>query len=257
MKLSNIQKPFLKWAGGKTQILDKILGYFPSKINNYHEIFLGGGSVLLAVLSLQKQGHLQIKGNIYAYDVNPDLINVYQQIQSQPRQFYKFLSEYWNTYDNCQWGTTGTFGTYDIRTPLVGISNKHNEVPPVGIVKNSKESYYYWVRSHFNKMDRLTPEGAAVFVFLNKTGFRGLYREGPNGYNVPYGHYKKTPVMISSSELEHIHQLIQGVKFVCSSFQESLSKVPAPTPLPPPPCPGVWKVPPSTVWTRGGGVNYY
>ena len=113
----------------------------------------------------------------------------------------------------------------------------------MGIVKNSKESYYYWVRSHFNKMDRLTPEGAAVFVFLNKTGFRGLYREGPNGYNVPYGHYKKTPVMISSSELEHIHQLIQGVKFVCSSFQESLSKVAAPT---------VPKVPTADTAPKGG-----
>ena len=95
----------------------------------------------------------------------------------------------------------------------------------MGTVKNSKESYYYWVRSHFNQIDKLTPEGAAVFIFLNKTGFRGLYREGPNGYNVPYGHYKKTPVMISPSELEHIHQLIQGVKFVCSSFQESLSRL--------------------------------
>ena len=64
-------------------------------MNNYHEIFLGGGSVLLAVLSLRKQGHLQIEGNIYAYDLNPVLINVYQQIQSHPQQFYKFLSEYW------------------------------------------------------------------------------------------------------------------------------------------------------------------
>ena len=70
-------------------------------MNNYHEIFLGGGSVLLAVLSLRKQGYLQIQGNIYAYDLNPVLINVYQQIQSQPQQFYKFLSEYWDTYDNC------------------------------------------------------------------------------------------------------------------------------------------------------------
>ena len=180
-------------------------------MNDYHEIFLGGGSVLLAVLSLQKQGRLQIQGNIYAYDLNPVLINVYQQIQSQPQQFYNFLSEYWDTYDNCK------------------MSHRHavpNRKPKsLQEAKNSKESYYYWVRSHFNQMDRLTSERAAIFVFLNKTGFRGLYREGPNGYNVPYGHYKKTPVMISSSELEHIHQLIQGVKFVCSSFQESLSEV--------------------------------
>ena len=89
-------------------------------MNNYHEIFLGGGSVLLAVLSLQKQGHLQIQGNIYAYDVNPALINVYQQIQSQPHQFFQFLSEYWDTYDNCQWGA-----------PLEGISHRHNGVPEV------------------------------------------------------------------------------------------------------------------------------
>ena len=58
------QKPFLKWVGGKSQILDKILGYFPSKLNSYHEIFLGGGSVLLAVLSLQKGGNFQIEGDM-------------------------------------------------------------------------------------------------------------------------------------------------------------------------------------------------
>lgn len=207
MELSNIQKPFLKWVGGKSQILDKILEHFPSKMSNYHEIFLGGGSVLLAVLSLQKQGHLEIQGNIYAYDLNPVLINVYQQIQSQPQQFYKFLSEYKSTYNS-----------------LTG--NTINRQPQsLQEAKSSKESYYYWVRNHFNHMDKMTPEGAAVFLFLNKTGFRGLYREGPHGYNVPYGHYKKTPVMITSSELERIHQLIQNVKFVCSSFQESLSKV--------------------------------
>ena len=226
MDLSNIQKPFLKWAGGKTQILDKILWHFPSKMNNYHEIFLGGGSVLLAVLSLRKQGHLQIEGNIYAYDLNPVLINVYQQIQSQPQQFYKFLSEYRNTYDNCN-PHIDIKSSNQVDQVILPTSVRvpHRKPKSLQEAKNFKESYYYWVRDHFNQMDKITPEGAAVFVFLNKTGFRGLYREGPNGYNVPYGHYKKTPVMISPSELEHIHQLTQGVKFVYSSFQESLSKV--------------------------------
>lgn len=205
MDLFNIQKPFLKWVGGKSQILDKILGHFPSKMNNYHEIFLGGGSVLLALLSLQKRGSFQIEGDIYAYDLNPYLINVYHQIQTQPKKFYKFLSEYWNTYGNLS-------GTIINRQPQT-----------LEEAKSSKESYYYWVRNYFNQMDKLTPEGAAVFVFLNKTCFRGLYREGPQGFNVPYGHYKKTPVMMTPSELENVHQLIQNVKFKHSPFQKSLS----------------------------------
>ena len=205
MDLFNIQKPFLKWVGGKSQILDKILGHFPSKMNSYHEIFLGGGSVLLALLSLQKRGSFQIEGDIYAYDLNPYLINVYHQIQTQPKKFYKFLSEYWNTYGNLS-------GTIINRQPQT-----------LEEAKSSKESYYYWVRNYFNQMDKLTPEGAAVFVFLNKTCFRGLYREGPQGFNVPYGHYKKTPVMMTPSELENIHQLIQNVKFKRSPFQKSLS----------------------------------
>lgn len=205
MDLFNIQKPFLKWVGGKSQILDKILGHFPSKMNSYHEIFLGGGSVLLALLSLQKRGSFQIEGDIYAYDLNPYLINVYHQIQTQPKKFYKSLSEYWNTYGNLS-------GTIINRQPQT-----------LEEAKSSKESYYYWVRNYFNQMDKLTPEGAAVFVFLNKTCFRGLYREGPQGFNVPYGHYKKTPVMMTPSELENIHQLIQNVKFKRSPFQKSLS----------------------------------
>ena len=207
MDLSDIQKPFLKWVGGKSQILDKILKHFPSKMDSYHEIFLGGGSVLLALLSLQKRGSFQIEGDVYAYDLNPYLINVYHQIQTQPKKFYKFLSEYWNTYGNLS-------GTIINRKPQT-----------LEEAKSSKESYYYWVRNYFNQMDKLTPEGAALFVFLNKTCFRGLYREGPQGFNVPYGHYKKTPVMMTPSELENIHQLIQNVKFKLSSFQKSLSGV--------------------------------
>ena len=76
-----LQKPFLKWVGGKTQIINDIVSKIPKKINNYHEIFLGGGSVLLAVLSLQKQNKVIIKNKIYAYDINNDLINVYKNIQ--------------------------------------------------------------------------------------------------------------------------------------------------------------------------------
>ena len=62
----HVPKPILKWVGGKTQILDKLMLEFPAEINNYHEIFLGGGSVLLMLLSYVKAGVIKITGTIYA-----------------------------------------------------------------------------------------------------------------------------------------------------------------------------------------------
>ena len=74
-------KPLIKWVGGKTQIIQQIIDTFPNDINNYHELFLGGGSVLLALLEDIKNNKIDIKGNIYAYDLNETLINMYKNIQ--------------------------------------------------------------------------------------------------------------------------------------------------------------------------------
>ena len=62
-------------------------------------------------------------------------------------------------------------------------------------------------------------------MFLNKTCFRGMYREGPNGYNVPYGHYKKTPTIISKKDLDYISDLLKNVQFKSCSFTESIKNV--------------------------------
>ena len=78
-----MKKPFLKWVGGKTQIINELINKFPDEINNYHEIFLGGGSVLFAILSLQKEEKIKINGQIYAYDLNEQLINIYKNIESR------------------------------------------------------------------------------------------------------------------------------------------------------------------------------
>ena len=71
-------KPFLKWVGGKTQIIHDVLALFPKRIHNYHEPFLGGGSVLLALLSDKS---ITVSGRIYASDINPHLIAIYKNIQ--------------------------------------------------------------------------------------------------------------------------------------------------------------------------------
>jgi len=78
-----VVKPIIKWVGGKTQIIDKVIANFPIEINNYREIFLGGGSVLFALLSYAKKNIIKIRGNIYAYDLNEQLINIYKNIQSK------------------------------------------------------------------------------------------------------------------------------------------------------------------------------
>lgn len=70
----NIQKPILKWVGGKTQLLSIILEKIPLEINNYHEPFIGGMSVLLGLIHYKNEGLINIKGNIYAYDLNKELI---------------------------------------------------------------------------------------------------------------------------------------------------------------------------------------
>ena len=89
----------------------------------------------------------------------------------------------------------------------------------------SKESYYYWIRNKYNTIEKNTVECSALFMFLNKTCFRGMYREGPKGFNVPYGHYKKTPVIIKQQDLNTISELIKDVEFIHSDFRDSIKKI--------------------------------
>ena len=96
----SITKPVLKWAGGKTQILDEVMSFFPTEIKNYHEPFLGGGSVLLGLLSCVKSGKIKISGSIYASDLNANLVSLYRNIQSSPHELIaevKKLVEEFNT----------------------------------------------------------------------------------------------------------------------------------------------------------------
>ncbi len=203
-----LQKPFLKWVGGKTQHIQQIINSFPDNMENYHEIFLGGGSVLLAVLSLQKAGLITINGSIYAYDLNKQLIQVYRHIQSNKDELITRVQHYRNEYDKCPTVEKGTAN----RKPV-------NDTE----AKTSRESYYYWMRKKFNLLKDLSIENSALFIMLNKTNFRGVYREGPNGYNVPFGHYKKTPAIISKSEIDKISTLIKDVVFIDADFNESIN----------------------------------
>ena len=202
-------KPILKWVGGKTQIIDIVINKFPREMQNYHEPFIGGGSVLFGLLHSIKTGAIQVYGQIYAYDANPALIGVYKNIQINPRELLDAIQNLIMEYIQCN-------GTSINRTPAT-----------LEEAMQSKENYYYWCRGRYNSLDSIDKMGimgSALFVFLNKTGFRGMFRTGPNGFNIPYGNYKN-PEIINEAHLYEIHMLIQGVQFECADFTDSLARV--------------------------------
>ncbi len=197
-------KPFLKWVGGKTQIIDQVLAEFPREIDNYYEPFLGGGSVLLALLSEVKAGRIKINGKIYASDLNQSLIATYKNIQANPTQIITLTQHLAEQYQSC----TGT----DINRKPANIED----------ATTSQESYYYWIRKQFNATrDKKTPQASAMFLFLNKTCFRGMFRESSNGFNVPFGNYKN-PGIIDPDQIQQISELIEPVIFRHMGFSDSL-----------------------------------
>ena len=144
--------PFVKWAGGKRQLLPQIKERMPEQYNNYFEPFVGGGAVTFELLP----------ANALINDINKALINTYKQIQNVPDAFLKAV----NKLDEEMW-------------------------------EDGRE-YYYSLREHYN--DKLMKaeydvELAALFVFINKHCFNGLYRVNGKGlFNVPYNNSRRASV---------------------------------------------------------------
>ncbi len=204
----DIPRPILKWVGGKGQIIDKLLKAIPKEMNNYHELFVGGGSFLMMVLWAKSKGFITINGSINAYDLNEALISTYNNIKDNKDELFEKVKELQKTFLECD-----AEGTVNRKA-----NNKEESI-------TSRESYYYWIRKQYNEQtDKTSVESSAYFIFLNKTGFRGMYREGPNGFNIPYGNYKN-PKLVEEDELNYISELIKDVNFYNSDFSESFKNV--------------------------------
>lgn len=209
MEQTEVVKPFLKWVGGKTQIIKAVMSIFPTKINNYHEPFVGGGSVLLALLSHRNSGAIQVSGKIYASDLNSNLIGLYKNIQTNPERLIVEVKKLSDEFVRCN-GTE--------------VNRKASNIEEA---MTSQESYYFWIRSNFNalsKEERTSTPASAMLLFMNKTCFRGVYREGPHGFNVPFGNYKK-PTILDEEHIRTVSKLIADVTFTHCSFNDALNKI--------------------------------
>lgn len=178
-------KPFIKWAGGKSQLLDVIREKYPKQIDKYCEPFVGGGAVLLDVLANYSPKEVMIN------DINPELTNVYTQIRDNVENLISILS--------------------DMQNDFWGMDIEHRKV------------YYTVKRNKFNELIKSgsqTVDKAALFIFLNKTCFNGLYRVNSKGlYNVPMGAYKNPPIC-DAENLRLVSRLLKNVEIRCGDYSQ-------------------------------------
>lgn len=169
--------PFVKWAGGKRQLLPQIKERMPEKYNSYFEPFVGGGAVIFELFPT----------NALINDINKALINAYRQICNAPEAFLAAVKQL----DEAMW--------------------------------EDGKKYYYSLREHYN--DKLMKaeydvELAALFVFINKHCFNGLYRVNGKGlFNVPYNNSRRTSV--DESIIMEVSRYLQGITIMDGDFEEA------------------------------------
>ena len=186
-----VVKPFLKWAGGKGQLLKEIENYYPfndGRITKYAEPFVGGGAVLFDILSKYDLEE------VYISDINAELINTYCIIRDDIDELIEMLMVMQNEF--------------------VPLDTEHRKV------------YYLNKRDRFNELKvnsdvNLNAEKAALMIFLNKTCFNGLFRVNKKGlFNVPMGAYKN-PMICDEKNLRAVSDKLQNVTIVCGDYRKS------------------------------------
>ncbi len=188
---NKIAKPFLKWAGGKTQLIYEIEKSLPESISSekftYIEPFIGSGAILFWMLS--KFNNIE---KAVINDINGDLINTYRNIASNPKELISILKV-----------LQGEFHSLEINP-------------------EEKKLFYYDKRELYNKRSVSKSEQAALFIFLNRTCFNGLYRVNKkNLFNVPMGSYKK-PTICDEKNILVVSNALQKVEILCGDYQETL-----------------------------------
>ncbi len=188
---NRIAKPFLKWAGGKTQLIVEIEKVMPIQFQKskftYIEPFVGSGAILFWMLN-----NFPNLEKAVINDINSDLINTYKIIASKPKELISVLEILQNEYHS------------------------------LDLKEVEKKAYYYDKRELYNTRNTEKSTQAALFIFLNRTCFNGLYRVNRNnGYNVPMGSYKK-PTICDKENIFAVSKALQRVEILCGDYQKAL-----------------------------------
>jgi len=181
-------KPFIKWAGGKGQLLEHLSALLPKDFSErmdvvYVEPFVGGGAMLFHMLAT----YPNIKKAIIN-DLNSDLITTYKVIKERPEELIAILRVMQDEYRSCK-----------------------NEA--------ERKEYYLGKRERYNSREAKDVEVAALFIFINRTCFNGLYRVNSKGkYNVPFGKAKK-PLICDEETIMMDSRLLQKVEILNGDFE--------------------------------------
>jgi DNA adenine methylase len=184
--MKKIQIPtFIKWAGGKTQLLNQYSKLFPkpNQFTRYFEPMIGSGAVFFYIKQKFDPDFCMIS------DINKDLINLYIHVRDESNELIHNLKKH-----------------------------KINQMA-------NPEAYYYSMRRKFNETKEGTLEKSALFVYLNKTCYNGLFRVNAKGeFNVPFGRYKHPPI-VQENNLKKASKLLKDVDIVDLSFEKIINYV--------------------------------
>ena len=184
-------KPFVKWVGGKSQLIEQLEALLPADFDSwenvtYIEPFVGGGAMLFHMLQKYKNIRTAVIN-----DINPDLTTCYQTVRDNPDELVNSLKEIQKEY-------------YSIKS------------------KDEKCQFFLLMREEFNKKNLGDIENTTLFFFLNRTCFNGLYRVNKSGlFNVPFGKYE-TPTICDPQTIYADSELLQNVEIITGDYQETL-----------------------------------
>lgn len=184
----NLARPFVKWAGGKSQLLTEIRAKYPERIEKYCEPFVGGGAVLFDII------HTFHPKEVLINDINEELINTYIQIKTACENVITLLSKLQKIY-------------------------RHSTPEEKKRLFLEKRERYNSLAISGNKKEKL--EKAALFIFLNKTCFNGLYRVNSKGlFNVPFNK-AKNPLLCDEENLRECSNALQNVCIKSGDYSQT------------------------------------